>query len=566
MLAPSLTKSPFKFLDAYTAQDKDRFFGRELEQQRLIELLFRSRLLLVYGKSGTGKSSLVQCGLTKVMSSSDYFPVLIRRRTNLLNSLQVALGSLLESPDNTDVSAMLTQLSRYVMRPVYLIFDQFEELFISGDKVEQGNFFQLLNALYGLGASIKLILVMREEYIAHLYPYEDTLTNLFDFRLRLEPMSENNLEAVIVGTCRAAGIHINEEKQTVQLIIDNNSSPQDPFQLPYLQVYLDRLWRTVQANHHPDETASVVFDQALVHRVGKIDDVLTLFVDDQIKEIGGQFSEADKPAIKRILETFVTYEGTRRECTLSTLATETGFNVVLIRQIADALETSRILQCDEGSYELAHDSLAKVIDKGRSTEQRQINDILERLKEAWQEYIETRKPDDLLLPQRRLAEIQLYETAIHTELSRTNAEAIWQFVTDSGAFLEKERQAELNEQRKKTNRLRLTIAGVSVLLVLAVIAMVFAFWQQTVAQDAADKAQSALNLVTLQRASAAQATGLRYRDYDEPELAHNAFIKADSLLRGLPDNPIFPDNNTGSVEALQRLKDQLSHYHPPMTK
>ena len=330
-------------------------------------------------------------------------------------------------------------------------------------------------------------------------------------------------------------------------------------------MYLDRLWRTVQANHPPDETAPVVFDQALVHRVGKIDDVLTLFVDDQIKEIGGQFSEADKPAIKRILETFVTYEGTRREGTLSTLATETGFNVVLIRQIADALETSRILQCDEGSYELAHDSLAKVIDKGRSTEQRQINDILERLKEAWQEYIETKKPNDLLLPQRRLAEIQLYETAIHTELSRTNAEAIWQFVIDSGAFLEKERQAELDEQRKKTNRLRLTIAGVSVLLVMAIIAMIFAFWQQIVAQDAADKAQSALNLVTLQRASAAQATGLRYRDYDEPELARNAFIKADSLLRGLPDNPIFPDNNTGSVETLQRLKDQLSHYHPPMT-
>ena len=142
MFAPSPTKSPFKFLDAYTAQDKDRFFGRELEQQRLIELLFRSRLMMVYGQSGTGKSSLVQCGLTKVMSPADYFPVLIRRRTNLITSLQTAVGSLIDKPDDTDVLDLVAQLSRYVMRPVYLIFDQFEELFISGDQAEQTVFFR----------------------------------------------------------------------------------------------------------------------------------------------------------------------------------------------------------------------------------------------------------------------------------------------------------------------------------------------------------------------------------------------------------------------------------------
>ena len=576
MTAPPPAKSPFKFLDAYTAQDKDRFFGRDLEQQRLIELLFRSRLMLVYGQSGTGKSSLVQCGLTKVMSPSDYFPVLIRRRTNLLTSIQTAVGGFINRPDDTDVPDLVTQLSRYVMRPVYLIFDQFEELFISGDLAEQTAFFDLLRALYESSASVKLLLVMREDYIAYLYPYEDSLPNLFDFRLRLEPMSEKNLQAVIVGTCRAAGIQLNDEEQTVQLIIDNNKSPKNPFQLPYLQVYLDRLWRTVRTSQLAYETAPVVFDSALVRGVGKIEDVLTQFVDDQVGEISGQFSDEERPAVKGLLEALVTYEGTRRECSVATLATETGYSPALIRQIGTALEASRILQCDDWVYELAHDSLAKVIDKGRSTEQRQINDILKRLNEAWQEYVGNNKANDLLLPGRRLAEIQLYETALRTELDRTNAdaEAIWQFVTDSSAFLEKERQAELDEQRKKNNRLRLTIAGVSVLLVLAVIAMIFAFQQQKVAKlaeesaykaasearEAAQRAQAALNLVTLQRASTAQSTGLRYIDYQEPELALASFLTADTLLWGLTDKPDFPDNSAGSIETFRRLKDQLPRY------
>ena len=292
---------------------------------------------------------------------------------------------------------------------------------------------------------------MREDYIAYLYPYEDSLPNLFDFRLRLEPMSERNLQAVIVGTCLAADIQIKEEEQTVQLIIDNNKSPKNPFQLPYLQVYLDRLWRTVRTERATYETAPVIFDPALVASVGKIEDVLTQFVDDQVREIGEQLSEDVRLAVRQLLEALVTYEGTRRECSAATLATETGYSDRLIRQVGTALEAARILQCENWTYELAHDSLAKVIDKGRSTEQRQINDMLKRLKEAWQEYNSNNKPDDLLLSQRRLAEIDLYETALQTELARTSPEAaaIWQFVTDSDVFLKQERQAELDQQRKK---------------------------------------------------------------------------------------------------------------------
>lgn len=58
-----MIKSPFKFLDSYTIEDREIFFGRDQEITELYRRVFESKILLVYGASGTGKSSLVNCGL-----------------------------------------------------------------------------------------------------------------------------------------------------------------------------------------------------------------------------------------------------------------------------------------------------------------------------------------------------------------------------------------------------------------------------------------------------------------------------------------------------------------------
>jgi Cdc6-like AAA superfamily ATPase len=50
-------KSPFKFLDSYTREDRAIFFGRDKEISELYRRVFESKIPLVYGVSGTGKSS-----------------------------------------------------------------------------------------------------------------------------------------------------------------------------------------------------------------------------------------------------------------------------------------------------------------------------------------------------------------------------------------------------------------------------------------------------------------------------------------------------------------------------
>ncbi|OQX76505.1 MAG: hypothetical protein B6D61_08685, partial [Bacteroidetes bacterium 4484_249] len=70
-LTESINRNPFKFLDSYTKEDKDIFFGRETELEEIYRKFYKSKILLVYGKSGTGKSSIINCGLVSKIPSED---------------------------------------------------------------------------------------------------------------------------------------------------------------------------------------------------------------------------------------------------------------------------------------------------------------------------------------------------------------------------------------------------------------------------------------------------------------------------------------------------------------
>ena len=132
-------KSPFKFLDSYTKDDREIFFGREREIEELYHRVFESKIMLVYGVSGTGKSSLINCGLANKFQETDWLPLNIRRGGNMLESLAASIKSASITPQTGEIvtpaqfkkSVRSLYLDHY--KPVFFIFDQFEELFIFGD-------------------------------------------------------------------------------------------------------------------------------------------------------------------------------------------------------------------------------------------------------------------------------------------------------------------------------------------------------------------------------------------------------------------------------------------------
>ena len=63
-----LPERPYKFLDYYEAKDAAIFYGRQQETRQLCALIHAHRLVLLYGASGVGKTSLLLAGAVPRLS------------------------------------------------------------------------------------------------------------------------------------------------------------------------------------------------------------------------------------------------------------------------------------------------------------------------------------------------------------------------------------------------------------------------------------------------------------------------------------------------------------------
>jgi len=69
---------PWLGLTSYRETDKELFFGRDKEAEELLRLVRREVLTVVFGPSGTGKTSLLNAGLFPRLRESDFLPISIR--------------------------------------------------------------------------------------------------------------------------------------------------------------------------------------------------------------------------------------------------------------------------------------------------------------------------------------------------------------------------------------------------------------------------------------------------------------------------------------------------------
>lgn len=280
-----MNHSPFKFLDSYQKEDIKHYFGREKETKNLFKKVFESNLVLLYGLSGTGKTSLINCGLANMFADTDWLPLYVRRTSNILENLQEAIYEAAYEKEELDGKPIRLQLKSLYLdyyKPVFLIFDQFEELFILGNKEETDRFFWMLAELLKAGLQIKIILIMREEYLGNLDHYERIIPHLFDKRFRVERMRLEDIHDVINKSAKAFDIEMpNLPTDLNKQIIENIRSGKNYVDLANLQVYLDRLYRD-DVKRKGQEDRPVRFDQELLERTGELDDVLARFLDEQL--------------------------------------------------------------------------------------------------------------------------------------------------------------------------------------------------------------------------------------------------------------------------------------------
>ena len=401
---------PFKFLDAYTREDSDFYFGRTDEINALYEMVFQTDLLLVYGASGTGKSSLIQCGLASKFQSHDWLALNIRRGGNLNDAFDRALqdaggvshsdGVTLSHPVTAETAdfdwldddlsndlphaapKILSPLARrfkaiYLkhFKPVYLIFDQFEELYILGTKAEQRQFVETVQEILRVEQPVKIILSIREEYLGHLYEFERAVPELLRKKLRVEPMNLDKVKTVIqsVGAQPAGNVRLQqgEEDAIAEGIFEKIRGDEKTLHipLPYLQVFLDKLY--LQITDDKTRQADAVFSLAALAHIGDLGNVLRNFLDEQVRDIAPELGEPEE-TIWQTLSPFVTLDGTKEPLSEAQLAEKLpDADPDFVRRTLQAFVKGRILRFSEATqrYEIAHDSLAKQIHAKRSDEE-----------------------------------------------------------------------------------------------------------------------------------------------------------------------------------------------------
>ena len=313
-----------------------------------------------------------------------------------------------------------------------------------------------------------IIIVIREEYLGHLYPFEKEISELFDFRMRVEPMDTTRVKEVLTSSFSQFNINVEapQEKRLDQ-IIENVSRGKSGIELPYLQVYLDKLYREDFIRTYPNKTLTkdnqgnwfpIEFTKKEIQDFGTIDMVLDKFLDEQIQKIQSNLTIKDKKvqqdAVRLLLDTFVSDEGTKRpiryerkDNQIQLMATEEGMPKLSPTQLdfcINALEEARLIRSDAHTLELAHDSLAAIIDKRRTNEQKQLNDIRRQIRSMYQNFPKTSE----YLTNKQITVFEDFLPILHLNSD------LKQFFTESQKFRTKKATEELEKVRQQAEQER----------------------------------------------------------------------------------------------------------------
>jgi hypothetical protein len=393
---------PFKFLDSYTREDKNIFFGRDSETEDIFRKFYSGKLLLVYGKSGTGKSSIINCGLISRIPLEDLYPVNIRCGSrpyeNFITEIKKYSKSNLVNP-----LEILEDIFYEQSKPVALIFDQFEEIFILSDEEEREKLSRDLNEILKSRLKINIILIIREEYFANLTEFEAFIPGLYGNRIRIERMSKSSAKDAIVKPCLTCNVGI--EDGLADQVIEQLVWQSEGLELTWLQILMDKLYRTATER---DPENPVIKKEDLV-RFGRIGNVLSDFLDEQLRTMPhGDIGEA-------ILKAMVSADGTKKQVNLNNIsdtliATGHSLDQRFVEEILGNLIDVRLItdKNELGYYEFRHDAIAGRIYERMTAIEKELIEVKSFLDNSYKIY----QQREVMLTENDLKYISLHENKL----------------------------------------------------------------------------------------------------------------------------------------------------------
>jgi len=219
-----LAQNPYPGLNSYDEERQEYFMGRDKEKQDVLQTLDLHSLCFLIGKSGLGKSSLINAGLIPELKQTGHAPIRIRinfdDETNLTTQVKNIIGEKIKTIDPTAIAFnglllweyfQLVKIFNGYLKPV-LIFDQFEEIFTRGqnrqvevnslmaeiidlaenripEKVQQVYVVNKQTVPSNLKKDYKILFALREDYLPQLTSLKNYIPTLKFSIYRLTQMT-----------------------------------------------------------------------------------------------------------------------------------------------------------------------------------------------------------------------------------------------------------------------------------------------------------------------------------------------------------------------------------------
>jgi len=353
---------PYKFLYAFEIEDADIFFGRDAASEAFHQAILKDRLTVLHAKSGAGKTSLLNAGLSPRLIREGYLPVYARSYEDPVLAIKRAIAppSLGPWPEllpkltlHEFLGLTCAHLSRQT-RELVVILDQFEEFFVFWpERDHRQPFIDALADCYDdRSLPVRFIIALRKDYYSDLADFEERIRNVFHNQHRLDTMTRQEARAAVTRPVAKLGRPVTYEQDLLDTLL--NDLARGGMEPPHLQIICTRLYEALAENE-------TIINLASYEELGRAEGVLGGYLNDVLNRLPGR----GEAIAREVLKELVSSEATRRVLSYDMLAVrleaeEDELDGVLA-QLVDARLLRRDEVADEITYEMAHEYLIEEI-------------------------------------------------------------------------------------------------------------------------------------------------------------------------------------------------------------